>query len=76
MTHHIKHEQDVLNLIRQNLERDKLVEFMRNPEEKPEPDIFAGHASSVDCEGPLNTGMVFAIVALAVVGAAILLNWK
>lgn len=74
MQHHIKHSEDVLRVIQQDIERDRLAHIARHGDDLNDAEIFEGHSKSVAKGGPLNVAMAFSIVALGTLAAAIMLR--
>lgn len=74
MAHHIKHNDDHLRILRQDIEREKLVTLARYGENRDEADIFEGYTKSRDTEGGINVAIAMALVALAAIGSAMIIR--
>ena len=71
MSAHIKHTEDALRMIRQDLDRERLAHIARHGDDHGSgPDIFAGRAQFAERDGKLGFLMALAIVALGTCATA------
>ena len=71
MSAHIKHTEDALRMIRQDLDRERLTHIARHGDDHgQETDIFAGRGQFAEQDGKLGILMALSIVALGTCATA------